>query len=336
VKRIYVYPNVVLRDKSLYNPYIKDLMDGLADHFIIVNPEPSSKGILHLFSKITKTDYYYLNWIENLPERKGGLLQTSLFIVFVFLLKILGKKIIWTMHNKYSHSKRRMKLKRYLSRFMIRHSDYIVTHSSEGIRFAERISPKVESRIIYLPHPVKDYNVTRKEEPEIDILIWGLIAPYKGIDVFLDLLYQKKMEHEFKIQIAGKVVEDSYLSKIEQYTNQNINLENRFLSFEELSDLIPASRMVIFPYQKDSILSSGVLMDTIANRGKVLGPDIAAFADLKEVGIIETYSDFEDMINKIRKIIAGEVIVKDDQLNDFIDKNSWKQFVSNLKNWIEN
>ena len=336
MKRVYIYPNVILRDKSLYNPYIDDLMTGLVDYFDIINPEPTSKGMLDLLLKVGKIDYLYLNWIENLPERKSGFFQTILFIIIVFWFKLSGKSIIWTMHNKFSHSKKRFRMKRFLTRFMVKHSDYIVTHSSEGIRFAKSISLKASSKIKYFPHPVKDYHIKRKETADIDILIWGLLAPYKGIHLFLDLLYKKEIQNEFSILIAGKVVEDSYLKEIIKFTNENIKLENRFLSFEELSVLVPSSSIVIFPYQKDSILSSGVLMDTIANRGVVLGPNIAAFADLKEEGIIETYSDFEDMIIKIRSVISEKDLNRNDKLEAFIQDNSWEQFVIKLKKWIEN
>jgi len=336
MKRVYIYPNVILKDKSLFNPYIDDLMTGLAKYFDIVNPEPTSKGMLDLFLKAGKADYLYLNWIENLPERKSGYFQTILFIIIVFWFKLSGKNIIWTMHNKFSHSKKRFKSKRFLTRFMVKHSDYVVTHSTEGVRFAESISVKASSKIKYFPHPVKDYHIKRKEAVEVDILIWGLIAPYKGIHLFLDLLYKKDMQNEFKILIAGKVVEEDYLKDILKYTNEVIKLENKFLSFEELSVLIPSSSIVIFPYQKDSILSSGVLMDTLANRGVVLGPNTAAFADLKEEGIIETYSDFEDMIVKIRSVISGEASINNNKLEAFIKDNSWEQFTLKIMSWIEN
>jgi len=144
------------------------------------------------------------------------------------------------------------------------------------------------------------------------------------------------MQNEFKILIAGKVVEEDYLKDILKYTNEVIKLENKFLSFEELSVLIPSSSIVIFPYQKDSILSSGVLMDTLANRGVVLGPNTAAFADLKEEGIIETYADFEDMIVKNRSVISGEASINNNKLEAFIKDNSWEQFTLKIMSWIEN
>ena len=240
------------------------------------------------------------------------------------------------MHNKFSHSKKRFKSKQFLTRFMVKYSDYIITHSSEGVQFAEAISTKVSSRIKYFPHPIKDYHVERKEKSDVDILIWGAISPYKGIHIFLDLLYEKEIQNEFKILIAGKVVEEGYLKKIQGYTNEVIKFENKFFSFEELAILIPSSSIVIFPYQKDSILSSGVLMDTLANRGVVLGPNTAAFADLKEEGIIETYSDFEDMIVKIRSMISGEISINNNKLEAFIKDNSWEQFTLKLMKWIEN
>lgn len=335
MKRFFIYPNNIPQDKTLFNPYITDLTNNLSEYFEYLNPEPTNKGIFELFLKAGKTDFLFLNWVENLPERKLGLLQTMLFVAIVYYLKFTGKKVIWTIHNKFSHSKKKYKTKRWLTKFLIRNSDYMITHSSEGVRFAESITKNAKERTKYLPHPIKDFSTKATEKKIVDILIWGSIARYKGIHLFLSLLHEKKLQNDFNILIAGKVVEKSYLSEIKKYLNENIKLDNRFLSHKELSEIIPASRVVIFPYQKDSILSSGVLMDTIAQKGIVLGPNVAAFADLKEVDIIETYSDFEDMIIKIRKIIAGDEIVKDNELEKFILENSWEQFTRNIVNWID-
>jgi len=74
-------------------------------------------------------------------------------------------------------------------KFLAKRSDIIITHASEGIGFAEELAMGIKSKVLYFPHPVKNRLKTNSNSIKpIDILIWGTIAEYKGIDKFLDFL----------------------------------------------------------------------------------------------------------------------------------------------------
>ena len=107
MKRAYIYP-ISGRDKhlGLYNPYLDDLIKSFSGKIDFVNAnDPSQSGIFNIFKYIFRINYIFLNWIENIPERKGGTIQTTFVLVILTLARIFNIKIIWTMHNKLSHSK---------------------------------------------------------------------------------------------------------------------------------------------------------------------------------------------------------------------------------------
>jgi len=333
LKKAYIYP-LSSRDKTLglYNPYIDDLIRSFSNFTRFENYDnPAKTGILDIFRYIKQIDYIFFNWIEKLPENKGGKIQTLILFIILHLLKFRKVKIVWTMHNKLSHTIDHAYWKKLVFRKMLKNSDIILTHSVEGVKYGEHMVKGSGRKIHYFPHPVKDRRPEKNQEKEYDLLIWGTISPYKGIDKFLEYVYKNGLEKKYKILIAGKITSDVYAKKLETYKSKNILVENKFIEDAMLRELISKSKLVLFTYSQSSILSSGVLMDSLGYGANIIGPDVGAFTDLANEGIISTYFDFHDMFKKI-----------DDQLNDtgkripkeitdkFLEDNSWNKFAEKI------
>jgi glycosyltransferase involved in cell wall biosynthesis len=329
LKKAYIYP-ISARDKHLgqYNPYLDDFMDAMGKYLVFINRnDPSNSGILNITKYFFKIDFIFLNWIENIPDRKGGMLQTYFLLALLSAAKWFGIRIVWTMHNKLSHSPTKMKVKEKIFKSLLKHSDLILSHSSAGIDFGKELMPGSESKIIYLPHPLKDRRSPHEPEKEFDILIWGTIAPYKGIHDFLEFLYKKQIETKYRIHIVGKISDANYSTLMESYANNNIIIENRFIEDEILAQLIGKSKIILFTYSKSSILSSGVLMDSLGYGGRIAGPDVGAFKDLEREGIVETYHHFDELIAKLDSILSLKYKnTPSDQLNRFLADNFWNKF----------
>jgi len=68
-------------------------------------------------------------------------------------------------------------------------------------------------------------------------------------------------------------------------------------------------------------------------KANIIGPDIAAFKDLKHEGIINTYNNFDELI----EIIDREINIKQtnrDKIRKFIENNTWLKFGERLGEWI--
>jgi glycosyltransferase involved in cell wall biosynthesis len=234
------------------------------------------------------------------------------------------------MHNKLSHNKDHLFLKKIIFNTLISHADFIITHASEGITYAGSIKPGSEKRTHYFPHPVKDRRMETNKEKQFDILIWGTLSPYKGILEFLRLLHEKVLQNKYSILVIGKSTSKEYYDSLLQYTNDNIILKDDFLSDDVLCSLINQSKIVLFTYAKSSILSSGVLMDSIGFGATVVGPYVGAFADLSKEGIISTYHDTVDLFAVIDGLIAKQENYHTPQMEDFLKANSWEEFAKNI------
>ena len=337
-KKIYIYPNTS-RDAALglYNPYIDDLVKSFSNYYEFINKDnPSNSGVFDLLKYLTKTDYIFFNWIEKLPENKGGNMQTIFLFILFPILRLFNIKTIWTMHNKLSHSKDHLFLKKAIFRKMLRKADFIVTHSSEGIIYGESMVPGSGNKIHYFPHPVKDRRKKEQKKFLYDILIWGTISPYKGIDKFLDFLQTNNLQSKYKVLIVGKSISESYFESIIKYTNRNIEIRNKFIEDAMLQDLIMQSKIILFTYSKSSILSSGVLMDSIGYGANIIGPDVGAFSDLAYDSILSTFTDYDQLISVIDKQLNKYDFEKsNEKINNFLSSNTWDKYAKNVHLVIE-
>jgi hypothetical protein len=136
---LYFYPKIDYRATQSPNPYIFHFEEALERHYHLVNKEYNKNGILDFFKYFFKTDVYILNWIEDLPLYRLGKIQTLFFMFFLFSAHISRKKIVWVLHNKYSHFTKDSFWTKLMFGLLMRYSDLILTHSSSGVDFVKDI-----------------------------------------------------------------------------------------------------------------------------------------------------------------------------------------------------
>ena len=330
--KAYLYPITNRLNTGIYNPYLDNFMTSLADRIDFVNKKyASNTGILNILRFLPKIQFVFLNWIENLPEKKAGLLQTVFLFILLYMKKIFGLKIIWTLHNKVSHSENKLFLKKVIFKQVLKKSDLIITHSKEGIQYAENFHKGISEKIFLFPHPIVSQPVQAKYNKEYDILVWGTIAPYKGILEFLEYLYASNLQERYKILIVGKSQDQEYFQKIKRMENNNINIRNQFISDEELKELVGKSKIILFTYSGNSVLSSGALIDSVAYHAIVIGPEAGAFREMGRSDLIYTYKTFSQLPEIIDNLVQSNNKLKINAIEDFIKEHSWNKFAEALE-----
>ena len=148
--KIYVYPDRSYSLNPDTNPYIKDLVDALrSKNTHVVSSRTAWLGVLDIFLYISRIDAVIFNWIEEVANRKMGYLQALGLILLLPFLKLMNIKIIWTIHNKVSHSPPNLWISYYFQKKLLKQADYIVAHSKESTKLS------LSSSIVYYPHPFK-------------------------------------------------------------------------------------------------------------------------------------------------------------------------------------
>ncbi len=326
--RIYLYPITKRGRTDFVNPYVQNLSKALSAHHIVLNKDrPSGSGILDIIGYLNRIDMVYLNWIEDLPDKHRGVIQSIIFILLMGFMKLSGKKIIWTLHNKTSHFEKNRFLKSILFKLMLNHSDLVITHATDGLTVVPDSTAK-----IYFPHPVHFINRSsnKPESKNYDMIIWGSVNKYKGVDSFLHFLIENDLADTFKILIAGKIAGSDLRIKLENIRSEhrNITLLDRFVEEIELSRLINSSKIILFCYHEGSVLSSGALMESLQYGPAIVGPDVGAFKDLSGKGLIHAYKDYADLIRIIEDLLDPSIEKKDNahQIDAFVMENTWDSF----------
>lgn len=328
MKNIFLYPKHNKFYKSP-NPYIFDFHRELAKKHKIVNKNASGLGILNLYIYFFSTDIFIFNWIETLPQKMLGRFQVTGFILFLWLVRVFKKKVVWVLHNKGSHHQNDNKLVKKVFDLMMRRADKIITHSESGKSFVREAYPDQVRKVVVIMHPIRELFPLLNVEKTTDFLIWGSVYKYKGIDKFLNFISTLSLDRQFKVKIAGKCFDQTYLAEIQALLGENIEFYNEVLDFEQIYRIAQESRFILFTYNSDTVISSGSLIDSIRMGSMILGPNHGAFKDLSHLSFINTYEDFSN-IPSLFKTIDFDGLMLESERQAFYEENNWSKFIIKL------
>lgn len=319
--RVYYYPPA--SQGGYANPYSSIYKQALGKYFEVLDNEnrPSFALSLSFFINAFRADVYIINWLESVVFLSLGHLQYILARLGLWIIKFRKKKIVWMFHNIHPHQGESI-LSRKIQAILYDSADLVISHSQEAAAFAR---DKAKGQVMYVCHPVKPLNVKPIVTTEqSDVLIWGAIAPYKGVEELLQEVQKRKSN--LKIHIVGKCNDPILANSIQALCGKNVLFENRRASFEELAGLMQHTNYVLFPYTGECVSSSGALIDTIVLGGCPIGPNKGAFKDLSQEGVCRVYQDYDELFS----ILSQPTPLNKSQKEDFIKKNSWENFADFL------
>jgi beta-1,4-mannosyltransferase len=317
---VYIYPITPFSYQSGSNNYILRVRELLSQDFHVVN-KVTRWGIFDILFKLHRSDIIYLNWIEDVPDKRLGYLQTAVLFLILMICRITGKKIVWFIHNDISHSRKNVWIKKLILRMMTSFSDMVFSHSHEL-----SIAPKLKDLVVY-EHPVD--KMRELKEPEVytnDVLIWGSVSPYKGVLAFAEFNYLSDKLNDQKILVAGKFISDDFFREVSQYAKENIRFINRTQSDDELEELFRQSRYIVFCYRSPSVLSSAALCKSLSYGKTIIGPNIGSFKELGRKGLIYTYGTFDELADILSELKHAARQVDRQLIKDYIQNTSWEGF----------
>ncbi|MDZ8110100.1 MAG: glycosyltransferase [Nostoc sp. DedQUE12a] len=266
------------------NPYIKQLKIHLEKVDIeLIFPQISSSRTLFLptvfFPK--KTDVVHLHWLHPFFVRSNNQLVNIIkFIIIVselIIIKLIGIKIIWTVHNIKNHENKNLVLDRIYSLVVARLSNAMIAHCQVAKEeIIKNFSVKNADKIFVVPHGnyIESYEnkieklTARKilglKDSSLVFLFLGTIRSYKGVFELIDTfshLYSDKSDN-IQLLIAGKVYDDT--QEITDTLQEKISKDPRikffpgFVPDDEVQVYMNACDLVIFPYR--DILTSGAVI----------------------------------------------------------------------------
>ncbi len=220
-----------------------------------------------------------------------------------FVRHTLKKPLIYTVHDVVHHEGTPFYFKVTESVFRTMPDAFVtLTEQGKSILISKGIPAE---KILVVPHGVYDffteYRTGALERNEI--LFFGRISRYKGMDVLLDAARPLLDEMpDWTLRIAGGGDLTPYAEKLD---HPRITLENRFLETAEVAACMEQAAVVALPYISAS--QSGVIPTAFAFGKAVIATNVGGIPDMvkdNETGILVPPNDPDALREGLRRLMT--------------------------------
>jgi len=258
------------------NPYQQQLIDGLESLGVQVRGIDSEITFLPGAVRQWHPEIVHLHWLHRFYHERDAvrsLLKSIKFIIGLLVLKLMGKKIVWTVHNLESHEASYPLSDRVCNYCVAQLADAIITHSKAAReKVEEKFNVKSLDKVFVVPHGnyITCYKnqISRQEarkilgipESSVVFLFLGLVRPYKGVSELLQAVKELNSDEVYLI-IAGKSRDNELVYKIHRGIgdSENIKFVPKFIPDDEIQVYMNACDAVPLPY-RDFLTSGAVLL----------------------------------------------------------------------------
>jgi glycosyltransferase involved in cell wall biosynthesis len=167
------------------------------------------------------------------------------------MLKALGRKrppVIIVCHNVLPHKARPGD--RRLTRTVLSHADEIIVHSQDQAVIANGLTARPVT-VLNLPLPPLQGTARQaKRKINKELLFFGFIREYKGLDVLLHALVQAP---DIRLKVAGEFWqdEDEYAALVKELgLADRVAIQAGYVEAAELGRLIQQADAVVLPYRR--------------------------------------------------------------------------------------
>jgi glycosyltransferase involved in cell wall biosynthesis len=213
-----------------------------------------------------------------------------------------GRPRVLTAHNVLAHERRPGQAA--ARKRLLRKMDAVVVHSGHGAQRAVALGAEPE-RVHVIPHGAFDY-LTRQEEelplpPELAavegpvVLFFGLIRPYKGLDVLLRAF--RRVEGA-ELWVAGMPRMD--MAPLRELAGERVRFVPRFIADAEIPAYFRRADIVVLPYRDAD--QSGVLYTALAFGKPMVLSAVGGFVELEDAAKLVPPGDeaaLSDAINTL-------------------------------------
>lgn len=306
--------------------YIQNIVNKLGERGIKLVHKRGQEGYRNIICGIIAALKYeniiiHFNFIENAAKNSSlkSRIKTFIYLIWIDLLKVLGAKICWTMHNNFPHNCKNIKFSNSFYNKLLTRVDTVFIHCHESKDILINKYNYSPDKICYIPHGnfIKDkqeskcnekkYSKYGVNDEELVYLHFSTVLEYKNVPMLIDVFNDLNLENA-KLIIAGKIkdgLENIIIKKV--INKNNIILVNKFISEEEIDEIFNVSNIAVLPYKKESMLNSGVLIMSFSKGKPVIVSEFGVVKDIKDKEFVLSYNyntneeHYENLKQKIKE-----------------------------------
>lgn len=191
-----------------------------------------------------------------------------------------GQEVVQVVHNAFDHEAAPWKQR--LSLWQLRQADRFVTHNHALAGQLRAHFPEKPVQIV--PHPVWDDlpDATGKlpREATLELLFFGIVRPYKGLDILLHALAESP-RRDIRLTVAGEFwggTEDTNTLISKLNLADRVTLLPGFQTDQDTAELFHRADAVMLPYR--SVTGSGVVATAYRYGRPVIASDLPGLAEV--------------------------------------------------------
>lgn len=286
----------------------------LQDHVDVEIHSTSAAGhIKFVFAQILgKNPVLHYHWLEFQDYK--SLIGMIYKIKLIWIYKLLGGNLVWTIHNIKPHDGKWLSLHLKLHRWMANKADKILVHTSSQIKQVCRTYLAEENKILVHPHPTFPHEITEKKtaiellnsryELNIDHNIkivgsFGAISNYKNLLENIRILDELNFKGIYLIFGYVKKGQKELHSQLNRLSKQYSWLvyKPEFIEEIDVPKIMNSIDICLFNF-KDISTSGGVEL-ALSYRKKIIMPRKGTLVDLESIHGVHLFSNENELKSQL-------------------------------------
>lgn len=284
----------------------------------------------------------HINWTARVEKNYLSIIK---FCMIVLILRLLSKKIIWTIHNYYPHEDQNYKKSDFFKHLLKLIVHKIYTHSSSLTELVKKqLGEDSIVETIFHPtfetvHPLHTTmtlkDISKDNANKIKILFFGYIRKYKGLQNIIKYFAHDSANHHLKLVVTGSIEfywensqeKEQLIGALEREKYIETNLY--FIEDENVAAHILTSDLLIIPY--DRYDTSGVAMLAITfGKTAIIKESLftKAFDDRQP---FITYKTDDELALILRNLTQEQIEKKEQCVRHIQNTHSTKKFFQTLQ-----
>ena len=295
--------------------------------------------LLLLIKRLQGYRLLHIHWVAfetNLFKVFGEQLSLLLSLWSLTWLRLLGFKVVWTVHNVLPHD-RLTSNDPLVARYLARISAAKIVHSRSTIDQMRQYRLNTE-RTTVIPHGNYDGvypdTLMRSEArakltitpDDFVILFFGMIRAYKGIDELLEA-FAGIDRSQVRLVIAGQCFDEALGAKIRKAQNLlMIDYYEGFVDDTDVAMYFKACDMVCLPFTTVTTSGSALLAATFGK--PIIAPYVGALRDMpRDIGVLYDPDDETALQRSLLKVIDDPTLLAHmgTASRAYADTLSWRQ-----------
>ena len=270
-----------------------------------------------------RIDLLHLNWPNYMyddPDLNDRLARCTELISNLALARLLGYRIVWTVHNLYPHESISRDLDRLAQVALTHLANAVIVHCKRARELVRTHFHRTEG-VFVIPHGnfIEPYpnNISREDarqrlglsDADFVFFNFGNVRRYKGIERLLEVFGALPGTH-LRLLLGAKYYTEygkQVVASISDGDSRVVVRSSRFFANEELQQLFNAADVGVFPFSE--VLTSGSVVTALSFGLPVIVPDAGCLPEvaLPDAGLVYDADDVDGLRRAMEEIQERDI-----------------------------